>query len=519
MAQRSLRVVIFTAVFACACHFEHHHHGDGDGADAGTGAGTDAGAVPDAGHDPTACDPPALAFEHATVLAMSLGSVPQPDTTVIVRGDRVVWIGRAAQAPLPPNTTRIDATGRWLMPALVDAHVHVENPRMMRLILQDPAIDERAIADADILLPYVAHGVLQIGNLGAMSEAIGQRRAVETGEVLGPHMMLAAMVDGSPPLWPVGFTRVAATPDAGRQVVRDELAEGYDMVKVYSNLSLDTFTAIVDEARQRGVKVVGHIPGRGTPIDPYFQPGYTMVAHAEEFAFRAADSSDAEVARMVALARANGTGLMTTLTVDQRILEQTVDPTTLHTRPEVRFVHPVSRRFWYEGNPYVGRNSPERIAQLQQIIAFNDKLVRAFVAAGLPVLAGTDSLVPGVVAGSALHDELAALVAAGLTPYQALDAATRAPATWIGVADDRGTLEVGKRADLLLLDASPLADITSTQRIAGVVASGRWLPRAELDAKLAALATRYDLAALDPAHAAATSAQPVELEQVFGGEP
>jgi imidazolonepropionase-like amidohydrolase len=432
-----------------------------------------------------------LAIEHVTLLPMTRGSLPIADATVIVRGQRVSWIGPSKRASVPACATTIDARRRWLIPGLVDAHVHVESPRMMRLILQDPSIPEEAINDADPYLPYIARGILQIGNMSAMSETIGQRRAIETGRVLGPHTMLAAMVDGDPSLWPVGITRVAATPEDGRQVVRDEIAEGYDMVKVYSNLTLDTFTAIVDEARSHGVKVVGHIPGRGTPIGPYFQAGYTMVAHAEELAVRVVGEEDAEVAHMVAAASLHGTGLMTTLTVDQRILEQTLDPSTLHTRPEIQYVHPVVRRFWYERNPYIGDGSAERVAELRGIIALNDKLVRAFVAAGLPVLAGTDSLVPGVVAGFALHDELAALVAAGLTPYQALEAATRAPCEWMGVAEDRGTVEVGKRADLLLLDADPLVDITNTQRIAGVVTNGRWLPRRELDAKLDELAKRY----------------------------
>jgi len=448
-----------------------------------------------------ACDEPAqddcvsdvLAIEHATLLAMSTGSQPMANTTVLVRDQRITWIGPDDQAELPRCTARVDATGRWLLPGLVDAHVHVENPRMMRMLLQDDSIAETAINDADPYLAYVANGVLQIGNLGAMSEAIGQRRAIEAGEVLGPHVMLAAMIDGEPPLWPIGFSRPAATPEAGRQAVRDVIAEGYDMVKVYSKLTLETFTAVVDEARSRGVQVVGHIPGRGTPIDPYFQPGYGMIAHAEELAFRAADDSDAEVARMVALAAQNGTGLMSTLTVDLRILEQTLDPSSLD-RPEVQTLDPLLRRFWFDHNPYVGRNTPERIAQLRGIVAFNDKVVRAFVAAGLPVLAGTDSLVPGVVPGTSLHDELAALVSAGLTPYQALDAATRVPMTWMGASEDRGTLEVGKRADMLLLDGDPLSDIANTRRIAGVVASGRWLSRGELDDRLAALASRRNAA-------------------------
>lgn len=488
-------LVILASLVGCRIEPDHDH---------------DHGPAIDAGDNPAPCSGAATAIEHVTLISMQLGSVPAPDTTVVVDKQRIVWIGPADDAPIPAGATRIDGHGKWLMPSLVDAHVHVENPRLMRMLLADSTIGDDAIANADVVLPFVVNGVLQIGNMGAMSEAIGERRAIEAGDVLGPHMMLAAMVDGDPPLWPVGFTRVAATPDAGRQVVRDEIAEGYDMVKVYSMLSLDTFSAIVDEARRHGVKVVGHIPGRGTPIDPYFQPGYTMIAHAEELAFRAADDSDAEVSRMVALARLNGTGLMSTLTLDQRILEQTLDPSTLHSRPEIRHIHPIVRRFWYDHNPYVGRNTPERIAQLQRIVAFNDKLVRAFAAAGLPVVAATDSLVPGVVAGDALHDELAALVAAGLTPYDALDAATRVPTTWMGVADDRGTVAVGKRADLLLLDADPLADITNTRRIAGVMASGRWLPRADLDAQLAALVERYDTAAL--AMPRSKPGRPIELE-------
>ena len=432
---------------------------------------------------------PALAIEHATLLAMTPGSGPVRDVTVIVQAQRVVWLGPSRDASPPSGATRIDAHGRWLLPALADAHVHVEIPRAARL-LGMPSVGDDAFDDADVYLPYVAHGILQIGDLGAMSESIGQRRAIETGRLLGPHTMLAAMIDGDPPQWPVGMTRVATTPEAGRQAVRDAIAEGYDMIKVYSSLTFDTFTAIVDEAHRRGVKVVGHIPGRGTPLEPYFQPGFTMVAHAEELAFRAADDSDAEIARIVAAAARNHTGLITTLTVDLRILEQTLDPGTLRTRPEIRYVHPGLRQLWLEHNPYTALRSPKRIAQLQNTIAFNAKIVRAFVAAGLPVLAGTDSLVPGVVPGFALHDELGALVAAGLTPYQALDAATRAPATWMGVAGDRGTVEVGKRADLLLLDADPLADIANTRRIAGVVASGRWLPRSELEARLAERARR-----------------------------
>jgi len=433
-----------------------------------------------------------FAIEHVTVLPMTEGGEALEDATIVVRDGRIVALGAADETRAPAAARRIDGHGKWLMPALADCHVHVENDRFMRLLLGDSSIPAGSIDDADIFVPYVAYGVLQVANLGAMSEAIGQRDAVESGRVLGPHMTLAAMIDGQPPIWPVGFTRVAATAADGRQAVRDVIAEGYDMIKVYSRLDLATFTAIVDEARTAGRKVVGHIPARGTGTTAaFFQPGYRMVAHAEEFFLTRDDTTLADIPGFVAMMAGNGTGLTTTLTLDERILDQTRDPSTLMTRPEMALVHPLLKRFWIDHNPYAGRNTPERIDQLERLIEFNRALVAASVEAGVPVLPGTDALVPGVVPGASLHDELEVLARAGMSSEAVLEAATRRAAEWLDVASDRGTVEVGKRADLILLDADPREDVANTRRLAAVIAGARYLPRAELDAMVAALEARY----------------------------
>jgi hypothetical protein len=164
-------------------------------------------------------------------------------------------------------------------------HVHTPNDRQARLYLLDPSVRDGTIRQQDVFKPYIANGVLQILDLQSMSETVGQRIEIESGLVLGPHMLLAGMIDGSPSIWPVGMTRVATTPADGRQAVRDVAAEGYDFVKVYSVMDLDTFTAVVDEARKLNMRVVGHIPQRGKGItEKFFQPGYDLVAHAEEFA-------------------------------------------------------------------------------------------------------------------------------------------------------------------------------------------------------------------------------------------
>lgn len=463
------------------------------------GGGTrDAGVARDAG------DGAALAIEHVTVLSMAADSAPLPDATVIIRDGRVVSVGPARAAEVPPDARRVDGTGKWLMPALTDMHVHVENDRMMRLLLGNPDLPDGTIDVADLFTPYVANGVLQIVNMSAMSESLAQRDAARDGTVLGPHVALAAMVDGAPPIWPEGMASVAATPEDGRRLVRDIQAQGYDFVKVYANLSLATFTAILDEARARDIQVLGHIPRiEQAPTEDFFQPGFAMVAHAEEFFFQSDEVTDDDIERFVAMARASGTWLTSTLVLDQRILEQTRDPDTLLDNPGLPYVHPAARPGWFELNRYVGRNSPERIAQLERLVAFNRKLVKAFVDAGIPVLPGTDSIIPGVVAGFALHEELEALVEVGMTSEQVLIAATRLSAEWLGVADDRGTVEVGKRADLLLLDADPLADVANTRAIAAVVAGPRYLTRADLDAMLASLAERY--AAMPPFSAGSTA--------------
>ncbi len=435
---------------------------------------------------------PALAIEHVTVLPMTAGGEPLRDTTVVVRDGRIASIGPSAQTGRLRGMKRIDAAGKWLMPALTDMHVHVENDRLMRLFLRKPELRDGTLRQDDIFTPYIANGVLQVVSLTAMPETVGQRVEIEAGRLLGPRIVMAAMIDGSPPIWPIGMTRVAKTPEDGRQAVRDAQAEGYDLIKTYGMLSLETFTAIVDEARQLKMRVVGHIPQRGKGItEKFFQPGFDMVAHAEEFAQQTDPPSLEAIPRYVEMARRNGTWLTATLALDERLLEETSDPASLKRRPELRYLVPQMHALVMNNNPYVTQASPERIDYLRRIVEFNRPLVRAFVAAGIPVVAGTDSPVPGVVPGFGLHDELGALTRAGLSNRQALESATRLPSEWLGVSADRGTVEVGRRADLLLLDADPLADISNTRRIGAVIVGGRYFSRAMLDRLLRDTDARY----------------------------
>ncbi len=436
--------------------------------------------------------PTPLAIEHVTVLLMTVDGAVLHDQTVTLRDGRIAGIKASTGAKMGLGVKRVDGTGKYLMPSLTDAHVHLENDRILRMFLQNPNIPTGTIRTEDIFLPYVANGVLQVFDLSATSETVGQRDEVDSGRGVGPHIAMAAMIDGPDPLWPVGMTRVAATPSDGRQAVRDASAEGYEIIKVYSKLDLPTFTAIVDEARKLHLPVVGHIPQRGKGItEQFFQPGFGMVAHAEEFAQQTDIPAEADIPHYVEMMKRNGAWLTGTLSLDERLLEETSHPDSLKARPELRFLTPLVYVMVTEHNPYVARANAKYVEYLRAIVAFNRKLVQAFAAAGIPVLAGTDTPVPGMVAGFALHDELEAMARYGLSNRQVLEGATRLPAEWLGVAGDRGVVAVGKRADLLLLDADPMADVANTRKIAAVVVGGRFLSHSELNQEMKALDERY----------------------------
>ena len=416
---------------------------------------------------------PVTVIEHVTVIPMTERGVSIPDATVVVEHGRIT----ALRGPVPRGARRINGRGKWLIPGLMDMHVHLPSDQF--LPDNEPPRNEPpslTFDTQDIMTPYIANGVTQIMHMDADAVAIGRRNEIAAGKVIGPSMALAALIDGKRP-----EGRVALTPADGRQAVRDAKAEGYGFIKLYWRLDVETFLAINDEARLQGMKVLGHIPDAFEgQVEKAFVAGF-MIAHAEELAKQSLEFSDADAARFAALARENGAALTGTLTTMRWISSQTKSLDELRALPTLQYLHPMVRRQWIARNSYFAGSSARRISYFDRMVDFNRRLVGAFRAAGVPVVAGTDALNPGCVPGFALHDELVLLREAGLTNEEALAAATRVPATWLGVIADRGTIEAGKRADLVLLDADPLVDIRNTRRIAGVMVNGRWLPRRTLD--------------------------------------
>jgi hypothetical protein len=404
--------------------------------------------------------------------------------TVVVDGDRISWIGSDAEAQIPSGAQRVDGHGKYLMPGLADMHCH-------------------PYAQDDLLL-FVAYGVTTIRNLHGLPRHVLWRKRIEADDLLGPTIFVSGpIVDGRPPRSNGNFSVV--TREEAIAAVEFTKRGGYDCVKVYDQLTADAYGWIVDAARERELPVDGHIPFRvglhgvlaagqrsiehlyGYP--QALQPASRPAAAPRDLGQLRAGLFDmaqhAELERIPELAEATrkaGTWNCATLVVRTRWLAG-VD--VLSALPELKYLTPAEAaeaRYFFQHYP----TEPERFA----VPEFNAAVLRGLHAAGAGILVGTDAGIPGMVHGATVHEELRAFVDAGLRPFEALRAATTAPAAFFGQSGEWGEVTVGARADLLLLDANPLADVANTTHRSGVMVRGRWLPESEIAELLADLAAR-----------------------------
>ncbi|AUD06763.1 amidohydrolase family protein [Spirosoma pollinicola] len=428
-----------------------------------------------------ASQPAYFVIKNVNVIPMTSPGAVIIQASVVIRNGYIESLNGA----VTPEAVLIDGNGKWLIPGLIDMHVHTPTDFSLGPLVPTQPPDV-TFNTQDIMTPFIANGVTTIVNLNANMDSFSQRKEIQKGQVTGPRIALAALINGGQ-----GAGRRANTAQAGRQAVRDAKAEGYELIKLYSQLNIETYVAIIDEANKLGLKTVGHIPDAfGGKLRQAFVPHFGMVAHAEEFSKQANEFSDQEARRFARLAKENGTWLSPTLTAMVRIAEQARSLDNLKRLPELAYIHPLLQSKWLTANNYNQNTSPERVAYFDKLVRFHGQLVRAFKQAGVPMVAGTDTGVSGVVGGFSLQDELALLQQAGLTPEEVLLSATRLPATWLGINAQVGTIEAGKWADLVLLEANPLDDIKNTRTITGVFVNGHWLAKAQLRAMLAELANR-----------------------------
>jgi imidazolonepropionase-like amidohydrolase len=309
------------------------------------------------------------------------------------------------------------------------------------------------------------------------------------------------MIDGPKKAWPPPLSTWVASAAEAREAVRQAKNEGYDKIKVYSFLSQESYDAIIATARELGMDVIGHIP-YSLSVEYVLDAGQKLIAHSEEVAKHThgnygADRIDYFAGRMAA----RGVWMIPTLVTTRAILELFEDSDRLLGRPEAAyFRHPMERGVWsfIAENLYRPIPAEARKKLRDDFEKFQRPLTKAFHDRGGKLMAGSDTLLPGLVPGFALHRELQELVDVGLTPYEALRTSTTSPFEYLGESDRAGTIEVGKQTDLLLLDENPLENISAASKIAGVLIRGRWIGAEEIHKRMQELAASFEVPSGSP---------------------
>lgn len=434
----------------------------------------------------------AFAFVGVNVIPMDSDRVTEDQTVVVIDG-RIETIGDRSTTTVPSGALQIDASGHYLIPSLSDMHIHLEGDAWNLLFPPEEQFSAEDLNFEELLFPYVANGVGTVQIMSALPEHVELRENIGSGEVLGPRLVLARMIDGPEKAWPPPISTWVGSPEEARQAVLDAHQTGYDRIKAYSFLDRASYEAILTTAKEVGMKVGGHIPS-DLSLAEVLTSGQDLIAHSEEIAKLArGNSSQDQIEAFAAEIAASGVWITPTLTTSRNVLAVFDDFDRELTRPEVQYLHPMARGIWAVINTRLYQPvQPEHRATVRNdFFQFQRPLTEALGAAGARLMTGTDSLVPSIVPGFSIHDELAELVDAGLSPYQALYSSTTEPMSFLGELDQAGTIEVGKRANLVLLEGNPLTDISASRSISGVMLQGRWLPGEELKMGLKELEEGY----------------------------
>jgi imidazolonepropionase-like amidohydrolase len=405
--------------------------------------------------------------------------------TVIVRGDRIVEIGPTGKVKVPEGGVRVDGKGKYLIPGLAEMHAHIPGGQAT------DAVVERT------LFLYVAGGITTVRGMLGHPRHLELRARTAKGELLGPTIYTSG---------PSLNGNTVPDPAAAVRLVAEQKAAGYDLLKIHPGVGREAFDTLAAAAKRAGIPFAGHVP-EAVGIDRAIAARYSTIDHldgyiegmlrdgatltAEQSAFFGLNLGEqldeAKMARLVADTKRAGVWNVPTEVLMENLIVGGTSQELLQ-RPEMRYVAPETRNQWAEVKDGMLSETGSSAESARRTIEMRRKLIKALHSAGAGLLLGSDAPQIFNVPGFSTHRELESLVAAGLTPYQALETGTRNVATFFGTTKETGTIERGKRADLILLDADPLADIRNTSRRAGVMVRGKWLPQSEIDERLAAVA-------------------------------
>ncbi len=427
-----------------------------------------------------------IAFVGVSVVPMDSERI-LADQTVLIDDGRIITIGPVASTEIPTNALKISGAGRYLLPGLTEMHAHI--PNLGR---------GRAWVD-DVLFLFVANGVTTARGMLGEPFHLELREQTANGQTLGPRIYTSG---------PSLNGRSVDGPDTARRMVEQQAEAGYDFLKLHPGLSLAEFEAIAEAANRIGIPFAGHVSkdvglaraldaGQATidHLDGYMQallpPGSDKSVSAGFFGAALIDKVD--TSRIPAVAKAtrdaNVGSVPTQTLMDNLALPD--DPDDMAARPEMNYVPRDMLESWIRAKRNAIDDPDYAPADGMRFIEIRRAIIKSLRDHGAEILLGSDAPQIFNVPGFSIHHELQAMIDAGMTPYEALRSGTASTAIFFGAADKFGTVAPGMDADLILVDANPLVNVSVLRKPVGVMRGGRWLARAELDRRLAALAKKY----------------------------
>ena len=412
------------------------------------------------------------AFVGVSVLAMDKETVV-PNQTVIIRNQKIAWVGPSDSAKIPDGATRVDGKGKFLMPGLAEMHAHIPGGNAPESMVER------------VLFLYVANGVTTIRGMLGDPRHLTYRSSVANGAVLGPRIYTSG---------PSFNGNTAPSKEAAVDAVVQQKKMGYDLLKIHPGVPRDAFDALAAKAHELKIPFAGHVPaqvGLQRAIEARYRSIDHLDGYIEALAGKAEPSqffginlvNEADESKLPALVKATKAAdvwqVATQVLMDN--LANDVPAEEMAKRPEIHYaLNPGDVQKWIAQKQGLAKYSA---ADRQKFLTLRRRIIKELHAAGVPFALGSDAPQWWNVPGFSIHRELRSMVDAGLTPYQALRTGTQNIGTYLGTND--GVVAAGRRADLMLLDANPLQDIGNSSRIAGVLVNGRWLPKADIDKRLA----------------------------------
>jgi imidazolonepropionase-like amidohydrolase len=425
--------------------------------------------------------------QSATIAITDVTVVPMdsertiPNQTVLIQGERIVAIDDSSRVEVPAGATRIDGSGKYLMPGVAEMHAHIPGGKSTDAYMHR------------VLALFVANGVTTIRGMLGDPRHLALRDAAREGTVIGPTIFTSG---------PSFSGNTAKSVEVAVKMVQDQKAAGYDLLKIHPGVPRAVFDAVAEEANRLQIPFAGHIPAE-VGLERALEAKYRSIDHIDGFFEYAVDTDapvdlknpgffganfaahldPARIRRAVEATKQAGVWIVPT----QGLLEIFMSPESadeMRKRPGVEYMPQevvegwVKQRTSFISQPGFKADINTRFLQERRA------LLKALHDAGVDIVMGSDAVQTFSVPGFSLFNEMRAMAASGLTPFEIYVTGTRNVARYFNREQEAGTVEVGKIADLVLLEANPLEDVANFERQTGTLVRGRWHPREELLAKI-----------------------------------